>query len=769
MDDNNQTLFIGASILNISNKNTNNNLNTMLSVLSTTDDTEVDILNDETFGDCNLDTIKMKSDFGENGEFLGDYTSETLPDFFDSNISDKEDEILLIDNNNDQSQQPSIDALLGEDPMSLSTSINLRQSTMNPLFNIAISQANNIFSQQQTSRISPIILPSSSQQQINYQLLKQFEQMLINQQIPRDTINTTQQQTTRVTNMNINGHNQSNEINSNQILNNNLLYDQQQRQPTHSMAIGEMMERARLTAMNINNSRSQSPIIINSEMSSQFMDAIQRSDQISIVDNHQTNNQSSSLNTIISPSSHHHHHHHHNQLRQNRPAKHYPRPPLLNTWQGRGSGHDEFAGMMNDREKQWVVKIQLHQASQTQEEDYYFHKWSQQKRHIQQIHSNQSNRHNHRGQKISYPVLQLLKSIQQENELAQRLSQTSAQVTFSNVNPIQSLPYASRISTQLGKQSMATPRHPRCILHLDGQFILGIRANAITHDKYTLGLLLNIENIYRDILRLNNDRLLISNQIKTETELETITIESKQLLSSIIDHYLNHQQYLFADMFGQFNKGQIIFERLYPYLKTTNYFELLFIRFYSSLSYMIYRWSTTFHIEPIVMNTISLIQQQIISNKTTFEQLLTQVYTYYNEQIKEKLTEFHSAASSSPFSDPVLFTNSYSVTILIELLLILERQCYLSSSNNSSTLPLQVMQQLQYQLTEYIRLFITDLCQALIACSSPVYTLKKILKPFAHVKHQQFGLLCKFLRIQISQNVYTELEPKLIYCCIKDT
>ncbi|CAF1198294.1 unnamed protein product [Rotaria sordida] len=603
MDDNNQTLFIGASILNISNKNINNNLNTMLSVLSTTDDTEVDILNDETFGDCNLDTIKMKSDFGENGEFLGDYTTETLPDFFDSNISDKEDEILLIDNNNDQSQQPSIDALLGEDPMSLSTSINLRQSTMNPLFNIAISQANNIFSQQQTSRISPIILPSSSQQQINYQLLKQFEQMLINQQIPRNTINTTQQQTTRVTNMNINGHNQSNEINSNQILNNNLLYDQQQRQPTHSMAI----------------------------------------------------------------------------------------------------------------------------------------------------------------------VLQLLKSIQQENELAQRLSQTSAQVTFSNVNPIQSLPYASRISTQLGKQSMATPRHPRCILHLDGQFTLGIRANAITHDKYTLGLLLNIENIYRDILRLNNDRLLISNQIKTETELETVTIESKQLLSSIIDHYLNHQQYLFADMFGQFNKGQIIFERLYPYLKTTNYFELLFIRFYSSLSYMIYRWSTTFHIEPIVMNTISLIQQQIISNKTTFEQLLTQVYTYYNEQIKEKLTEFHSAASSSPFSDPVLFTNSYSVTILIELLLILERQCYLSSSNNSSTLPLQVMQQLQYQLTEYIRLFITDLCQALIACSSPVYTLKKILKPFAHVKHQQFGLLCKFLRIQISQNVYTELEPKLIYCCIKDT
>lgn len=164
-------------------------------------------------------------------------------------------------------------------------------------------------------------------------------------------------------NLNVNGHNRSNEMNSNRILNNN------RNEGTRPMAIGEMMERARLTAMNINNSRSQSPIPPSSGISSQFMDAIQRSDQIPIVDNQQNriNNQvapsSSPLEPIGSPPSHHH-----NQSRQNRPAKHYPRPPLLNTWQGRGPGHDEFAGMMNDREKQWVVKIQLHQATQTLEE-----------------------------------------------------------------------------------------------------------------------------------------------------------------------------------------------------------------------------------------------------------------------------------------------------------------------------------------------------------------------------------------------------------------
>lgn len=48
--------------------------------------------------------------------------------------------------------------------------------------------------------------------------------------------------------------------------------------------------------------------------------------------------------------------------------------------------------------------------------DYYFHKWSQQKRHMQQVHGNQVNRQEHRAQYISYPVLQLLKSIQQEKE-----------------------------------------------------------------------------------------------------------------------------------------------------------------------------------------------------------------------------------------------------------------------------------------------------------------------------------------------------------------
>ncbi|CAF4713816.1 unnamed protein product, partial [Rotaria magnacalcarata] len=56
------------------------------------------------------------------------------------------------------------------------------------------------------------------------------------------------------------------------------------------MPIGEMMERARLSAMNINNSRSQSPTVANSAMSSQFMAAIQRSDQIPIDDNHHQQN-----------------------------------------------------------------------------------------------------------------------------------------------------------------------------------------------------------------------------------------------------------------------------------------------------------------------------------------------------------------------------------------------------------------------------------------------------------------------------------------------
>lgn len=150
---------------------------------------------------------------------------------------------------------------------------------------------------------------------------------------------------------------------------------------------------------------------------------------------------------------------------------------------------------------------------------------------------------------------------------------------------------------------------------------MGTRANAITYKKYNLGLLLNIENILRDISQLD------SNNIET-----------------IIDRYINNSNYFFPDMFGQFTKGQIILERLYPYLiaSTTGQLELILTRLYGSLSYMIYRWGTTFHIEPIVMNTINLMQQHVNMKKITFEQLLGQVYTYYNEQIKSKLTEFDS-------------------------------------------------------------------------------------------------------------------------------
>lgn len=192
---------------------------------------------------------------------------------------------------------------------------------------------------------------------------------------------------------------------------------------------------------------------------------------------------------------------------------------------------------------------------------------------------------------------------------------------------------------------------------------MGISANAITHDKYELGLLLNIENIYRDILRLDNDddEERSNGQIKTGNETKTIDVDdttatsdhsqasSSVILASIIDRYLNHSQYLFADMFAQFKKGQILLERLYPYLITTtstsNHLELMLIRLYGSLNYMIRSWPNTYHIEPIVMNMISLMQQQVNIKKTTFEQLLSQVYIYYDQEIKPKLLKYNSSKS----------------------------------------------------------------------------------------------------------------------------
>ena len=331
-----------------------------------------------------------------------------------------------------------------------------------------------------------------------------------------------------------------------------------------------------------------------------------------------------------------------------------------------------------------------------------------------------------------------------------------------------------------------------------GQFSLGTRANAITHDKYDLGLLLNIENLHQDIMRLADDD--VDDPVVTPVQSESAgttppsATVSKRLLNSIIARYLNHPTYFFADMFGQFGKGQIILARLSPSLLTTKgdttHLELMLVRLYGSLSYMVRRWPNSFRIEPIVMNTISLMQQHVNAKKGTFEQVLAQAYTYYDEQIKPKLLAPDAgrstdrqetlscrvsclASPASPFADPVLFTNSYTATMMIELLATLERRSYLLPDANSSALPIQIMQQLQpqlqYQLSEHVRLLVTDLCQALISCSSPDYTPKKTLKPFAQVQQQQFGLLSKFLRIQTSQQVYAALEPKLIYCCIKDS
>lgn len=386
------------------------------------DETEADVLNDETFGDCDLDTIKIKSDFGENGEFLG---NDSLPDFFDSSETTNNFEGLSLNDQDDQSQQPSIDALLGEDPMRISLSLRPPSATTNPLFSMAISQARG---NQSTNLFNPPAPPPpqpqpppvqqavSPQMQMNYAILKQYEQVLLNQQIPPREIAIhlqalieRMQRNARTQPMN-NGHERNG---------NSLGYPP-------PVAVGEMMERARLTAMNTNNSRSQSPgMPAPPAFSSQLIDAIQRSDQIPIaadVGQRSSQSPSSPKETIVSPSHHRH----------NRPSKFYPRPPCLNTWQGRGPNHDEFAGMMSDLEKQRVVTIQLHQVSQTKDEDFYFLKWSQVRG---QMHGTQLNRRDHRGQFIPYPIYQLLKSIEQEKELADRLSQSSAQATFTNVNP----------------------------------------------------------------------------------------------------------------------------------------------------------------------------------------------------------------------------------------------------------------------------------------------------------------------------------------------
>ena len=77
--------------------------------------------------------------------------------------------------------------------------------------------------------------------------------------------------------------------------------------------------------------------------------------------------------------------------------------------------------------------------------------------------------------------------------------------------------------------------------------------------------------------------------------------------------------------------------------------------------------------------------------------------------------------------------------------------------------------QIQYQLSEHILLFVTDLCQSLINCSLSENSLKKILRPFTQAQDEPLNLICKFLRIQISPQTYAALEPKLLYCCIMNT
>ena len=95
----------------------------------------------------------------------------------------------------------------------------------------------------------------------------------------------------------------------------------------------------------------------------------------------------------------------------------------------------------------------------------------------------------------------------------------------------------------------------------------------------------------------------------------------------------------------------MIYERLHRYILKANgaHLELMLIRLFASLSYMNKQWPQDFHIESTVMNTISLMQQQINPKKMTFEQFLTQIYGYYNEHIQPKLIQL----------DPSMWTHCF--------------------------------------------------------------------------------------------------------------
>ncbi|CAF1201286.1 unnamed protein product [Didymodactylos carnosus] len=810
---------------------------------------EIDDLNDETFGES-VEKIKIKSDFGENGEFIEDYPLDEE----ETNIDD---------------QMPSIDALIGDDSASnLSTSLgrlttnyieqqnpftHQQQSSLNPFFNDAtpslFERRTTPLQQSPVLDVSNLVRPSSQQQQQPFrptlqmpisshhiQALKQFEQTLIAIDTPpnerlllmkqmmgkiqRDILMQQQQAARTMPNGN-NVHQSQHQRLPNWIDSTS----QQQRHPPASskqiprMFRAEDLEREMVAqASSTNNDDRQQqqhshlltngisgdmkpqPILFhrpqtssspvfdspyrpffpsqrpsNMSMSHQMMAAIQRSNQIPIQQQvfmspgpiqRPSSSGTSPIETIqrtrTEPErSQQHpppHQHVYPPQSNNKPQRLYPRPPRLISWRNQ----DDYAGLMSDNEKQWVVKIQLLQVTpQSADDDYYYHKWSQNKRHIQAVQGKQQQQFLHQ-QQISQPVAALLRSL-----ISNAQEERTPQQFFSAQQP-----GSTAVHHSLGKVSTLTAKHPRYVIDLDGNRVVVKTLKSITHDKYDLGILLNIEDIHRDLLKLDGD----------DGE-----VVDKQMLESILKRYLFNDEYLFADMFLH-RKGQIILERIYPYVMandtTTDYCEHILVSIYSSLSYMVRKTmsiNSVFIIEHLGMNMISLMLQQM--RKYTYEQLLDMFYKYFSDKLDNRLNEQQeknqtdsssssdalafSSSYSGPFNDPILFTNSYSITLLIELLLNIERRCLSLLPNPASSFP-GLPQEIHYHnLNERINGFIKELCQTLDRC--PITQLKKILKPFLQQNSTQYVQLMRFIQLNLfnRKDLIQQIEPKLTYCLTK--
>ncbi|EEB19963.1 hypothetical protein Phum_PHUM597500 [Pediculus humanus corporis] len=277
-------------------------------------------------------------------------------------------------------------------------------------------------------------------------------------------------------------------------------------------------------------------------------------------------------------------HHHQQQFFHQHYQKQQNHQKQLQTKQQGNGDHDEYAGIMNNKERQWLLNIQIIQLAieKPYVDDYYYTVWSKKQESKKKKNETKNGYRNDRQYRESF----FANRNHNKNDVNNRERKNSDRDVTPTFSPKVYVPL--QFENSLGKLQCGSVTAPRKIIDLDVVPERQVQSPPVTNhrdSKKTKKILLELETLCLLAMDVDDlDRNVIPETILSN---EKTAPNKSKLLEQIMTGYLNEDRFV---NFMCIKKGKTLLLRVLSHLNNKNHSEHLtnlWCRFFKSISVII--------------------------------------------------------------------------------------------------------------------------------------------------------------------------------------